>query len=592
MKLTRRRTVFILSACALALCATVAILTGSPRGAAPALAQPSTATPVSTMAPPLTPTPTPLPDLIVDASRVELSGRHEYGRVILRNRARLEIQPYSGSVGTGQIEIIADSIEIDRSSSIIGDEFGYRGQERNPGEGPGGGEGGRRTFDGGAGGAYGGQGGDGVLDGVGRPGATGGRQYGTRCGEDLEMGSSGGAPGSADSAGDPGKGGNGGAAVSLIANTILITGTITVNGEDGLVVRNDAAGGGAGGGIQIYASLLEQTGRLQANGGDGGVTDDGGGGGGGGRIKIRYVTGSVSRAALKADGGKGDGNGYRNDGGRGSICIETIDPTPTPSPSPTVTPSPTPLVTDTPIATATHTPTPTPTATDTPLPTPTPTATPTPSDLYIPISLREHCPDMQVKPLEIAIVIDASTSMLGETRAGRTKLEAAIEAGIGIARIVRRGGPLRIAVIRFAGDAVVVAPLGDDRATIESALRSIEASPGSRLDEGILAGSRAIDERTSESGLRRIIVLTDGLPSPSGPADVRRAADAVRAHGVVIDAIGIGLDVDAELLTDASGDPSRYHAISDAEDLVATFEELIRVPPACGGTPIWPSGGR
>src|SRR5512136_172003 len=62
----------------------------------------------------------PPPDLVLDGGRAELGGRHVYGRVVLRNRARLEIQPYSGTTDTGQLELVADSIEIDRSSTIVG----------------------------------------------------------------------------------------------------------------------------------------------------------------------------------------------------------------------------------------------------------------------------------------------------------------------------------------------------------------------------------------------------------------------------------------------------------------------------------------
>ena len=562
--------------------AAIALAPGSPA----AIAQPPTATPEAS--------PAPLADLIVDAGRVQLSGRHEFRRVILRNRARLEIQPYSGSPGTGHLELRAEHIEIDRTSSIIGDEVGYRGQERNSGEGPGGGEGGRHTVDGGAGGGYGGKGGDGVLDGVPVPGARGGREYGTRCGSDIEPGSAGGAPGTADSAGDPGKGGNGGAAVSLIANTVLISGTISVNGADGVVVRNDAAGGGAGGGILIDGSHVEQTGRLDANGGDGGVTDDGGGGGGGGRIKIFYVTGAVARAALRTDGGKGDGNGYRNDGERGSICIEMIEATATPTPTLTPTETPTPPITDTPTATPTSTPTDTPVPTDTPLPIPTASAipTPTPADLYLPLAIKEKCPDVKVTPLDVVIVIDASTSMRDLTRDGRPKIDAAVDAAKAVARLVRPGGLLRVAVVRFADDAAVIAPLGDTRDAIERALDSMETSAGSRLDEGISRGAEALvagdhTDRTERDA--RMIVLTDGLPSPSGPDDVRRAAAVARSQGILIDAIGIGLDVDAELLADAAGDPSRYHAIDDAEDLVDTLRPLIEPPPVCGGSTTWPA---
>lgn len=565
----------------------------------PAGAQPPTPTPTPAS------TPTPPPDLILDGRRVQLDGRHVFRRVVLTNRAQIEIKPYSGPGDGGRLELVAARIEIDRGSQIVGDAAGYRGQLRGDGEGPGGGEGGASTADGGGGGAYGGDGGDGVLDNVPTVGALGGRVYGTDCGPDLEPGSAGGAPGRADNRGDPGIGGHGGAALVLIADTVLITGTISVGGEDGVVAANDAAGGGAGGGVLVRAGRLQQTGRIAADGGDGGVTDDGGGGGGGGRIKLFYASGTVTRRALSVAGGQGDGNGRNNDGKLGTICVQLFVPTPTatlaPSatatdtPAPSATPTATPADTATPTGEPTATPTdPPPTSTATPTPSPTatlpPTATPTPAPLYLPVLLWQACPAVDARPVALALVVDASESMTGPTRAGRSKIEAALEAARVLVDLASQARGDRLAVVVFNAEARVLAPLTGDRAALRAALARVPTARGSRLDAGVaLAG--AVLAAVDPANPRWMIVLTDGLPSPSTPADARAAAAAARTAGIVVDTIGVGVpgvDVDADLLRGMASAPSRYHEAPDAEDLPAIFAELVWRPPTCRGLPAWP----
>lgn len=545
------------------------------------------------------PSPTPPPDLIVDGGRVTLSGRHVFDRVILRNRGTIEIKAYSGTEDSGRLELVARHIEIDRSARIQGSFGGYRGQPRAAGEGPGGGEGGLRTFDGGAGGGYGGEGGDGVLDNQGQPGALGGRAYGNACGPNLDRGSAGGAPGTADNRGDPGAGGHGGAALVLIAETVLITGTIELNGAEGLVAANDAAGGGSGGGLLVRAQRLEQTGRIEAEGGDGGETDDGGGGGGGGRIKLFYAQGSVSRRTLSVAGGKGDGNGYRNDGRDGSICIELIPPTETPTPSATASPSatatPSHTPTSTPTTASTDTPTPRPSAPPLPSvaptiqPTPTHTASPSPSPrpaaLFLPLLLREACPIVDPRPVAMALVLDASTSMEGPSRSGRPKIAAATEAVL--AALDRTEGENQVTVVVFNRQARVLVPLGADPESARAAIAGLRTEPGSHLEAGVALAAAELG-RTRAGAARWMVVLTDGRPDPSTPADCLAAAESARALGIRIDTIGLGADLEPGLLRAMAGADERYHEAPDAEDLAALFAALAWRPEPCPGTVLWP----
>lgn len=558
-----------------------------PASTVPARAQGSTATPAG---------PTPLPDLILDGRSTTLSGDLSFGEVHLRNRARIEIRAYSGSEDSGRLTLRARRIVLESGTQILGDARGYRGQGLREGEGPGRGEGGARSIDGGGGGAYGGDGGDGVLDNSPQPASKGGRSYGAACGLEIERGSAGGAPGVADGDAETARGGHGGAALSLLADEIVMAGTLAFSGEDGNVSANDAGGGGAGGGVLIQARQLDLAGRIVADGGDGGETDDGGGGGGGGRIKVFYISGSLRRAGLSVDGGQGDGNGANNDGRRGSICIDVSTPTPTapfsPTPSstltpePTATPSPEPTATPSPSPSPSPSPEPSATATSSATPTPSPTATPRPVPLYLPLLLRESCPETKDEPVALVLVLDASSSMAELTDSGRSRLEEAKAAAVEAIGRVRT--PHRLALVAFDGQARLLAGLTFDRAVLQQALAALKPGRGSRIDAGLAmaAAHLAADPAGPQ---RRVVLVSDGRVAPSTPDEVLAQAEALRRSGVLIDAVTWqGTGGDLGLMAAVAGLPERLHVAPRPEDLRQVFAGLDWVPPPCGGRQLWP----
>lgn len=249
----------------------------------------------------------------------------------------------------------------------------------------------------GAGGSYGGLGSNGLLGGNGAATATisgfsfssaytpmagnggmggsVGLAYGTANNTDIDLGSGGGGAGGGGRsyyAGEAGlKGGNGGGMIKLIAtDTLIITGNISVNGQDGLQggkggngdkspdccsdLCNDCgertfsagsgsgggSGAGSGGGIYLESAIYTKIiGTLSANGGEGGntgmvgngvscsysvitcgtqnvTTSNGyqggkGGSGGGGRVKI-FTTDCPSNMispVISVNGGTGAENG-------------------------------------------------------------------------------------------------------------------------------------------------------------------------------------------------------------------------------------------------------------------------------------------
>ena len=270
-----------------------------------------------------------------------------------------------------------------------------------------------------------------------------------------------------------------------------------------------------------------------------------------------------------------------------ATATPTFTPTPTAMPTPSFTPSPTTPPTAAPSFTPTASPTPT--ATRSPRPTPTVTHTPAPPRRrYLPLLLRERCPANLRRPIALALVIDASSSMTELTRAGRTKLQAALEAVLVPIGLLQPGSGDQMAMVVFNSNAVLLTPLTSDPVVLRAALLRVRVARGTRLDAGVRLGAQSL--ASARPGVdRRMVVLTDGLPSPTTPADARSAAAAARAAGIVIDTIGLGSDADPVLLADMAGDPRRFHLAPDGEDLARLFADLVWLPPACKG--LWPQGG-
>lgn len=113
------------------------------------------------------------------------------------------------------------------------------------------------------------------------------------------VGGSGGGGGHGKSlSGGVSSGGAGGGAVKIIAPSIKVAGTITVNGgagSDGYYDAFGAGGGGSGGSVWLRARVIEVTGSITAKGGPGGTYNGWGtysGAGADGRIRLDYSIGS------------------------------------------------------------------------------------------------------------------------------------------------------------------------------------------------------------------------------------------------------------------------------------------------------------
>ncbi len=302
-------------------------------------------------------------NLVVNGKTINLGGIRKYNTVQVINGGRIRVPKYNGKdrTNTGNLQLVANSITVDATSSITADGAGYQPRLCDDGTGPtstAGGRGGCSVKDSGGGGAHIGKGGRGTKDCfVWGPKNTCqfpheweencGYKSGSSCKYSpgscynwnalpsvagvayehsiykIEFGAAGGDKGCLDGYDSScSVGGAGGGRVVLAAvnggktGKLNIQGRVTADGRRGCGKGNDSAGGGAGGSLLLVGDTVTigAKARVSAAGGLGGDTqghkdcppcaqkggtcDDCGGGGGGGIISL--LSGSSAALAHRA----------------------------------------------------------------------------------------------------------------------------------------------------------------------------------------------------------------------------------------------------------------------------------------------------
>lgn len=255
--------------------------------------------------------------------------------------------------------------------------------------------------------------------------------------------------------------------------------------------------------------------------------------------------------------------------------------TPTPTATSTATPTRTPTATPSPTQTRTHTPTATPTATSTPTP------TPKPRPVYLPLALHEPPCAVEAPRIDVVLVIDASSSMLELTRAGRTKIDAARAA----ARLFLEQLDLpadQAAIVAFNASATLSQALTGDRAALLAALDTIATAQLTRIDLGIRTAQAELAGPRRRPGHRpAMVVLTDGRNNPEPVASAVAAAAAAKAAGMRVFTIGLGDDVEAEALAAMASAPGDFFVAPDGEDLAAIYRAIAGAVKPCPD--YWPA---
>lgn len=196
--------------------------------------------------------------------------------------------------------------------------------------------------------------------------------------------------------------------------------------------------------------------------------------------------------------------------------------------------------------------------------------------------------------INIALVVDLSSSMLAEDFQPQNRLEVAKAE---LKRFVAGRTADRIGVVAFAAEALTQVPLTTDYPVVVAAIDNLQAG---QLEDGTAIGTAiatAANRLRDAPGRSRVMVLLTDGENNRGAIDPRTAAQAAAHVGVKIYTIGVGTEglapvpvgrglyglryenlpvkIDEPLLTDvARSTGGRYFRARDAEALDRIYREI------------------
>jgi Ca-activated chloride channel homolog len=191
---------------------------------------------------------------------------------------------------------------------------------------------------------------------------------------------------------------------------------------------------------------------------------------------------------------------------------------------------------------------------------------------YLTVAVTGLAANAAREPVQLAVVMDTSASM-----AVGGKMADARSAAVALAGAMTRDD--RFSLTLVADDAIVAVPMGpvDHPERVGAALADIYPGGGSNLYAGLHRGMnelRAGSPASSDDGVRRLILLSDGRPNV-GIVDEGALLDLaaeLNADGASLSTVGIGLDYDHGLLqrlADRGG--GTYTFVDDPRKLTAAL---------------------
>ena len=132
----------------------------------------------------------------------------------------------------------------------------------------------------------------------------------------------------------------------------------------------------------------------------------------------------------------------------------------------------------------------------------------------------------------------------------------------------------RGAIVGFNASATKAVALTGDREALHAGLSSLQNSPGTLIDTGLTAARELIEADRRDNVRPVVILLTDGLHNRE-PAEVEAAADALKNIGSLIFTIGLGQNVQADLLQRVATEPTGYYNSPSTDELAAIYDSIL-----------------
>lgn len=195
-------------------------------------------------------------------------------------------------------------------------------------------------------------------------------------------------------------------------------------------------------------------------------------------------------------------------------------------------------------------------------------------EVWLQIGLQAKKPSSSERtPLNLALVLDVSGSM-GETG----KIDYLKQSLMVFLQSLRPDD--WVAIVAYSDKATLVRasqPVGDGR-WIRETVQRLEAGGWTNLHGGLMLGFEEVSQHFDIRRNNRVILLTDGRANRgvTDPLQIASAARAYTRRGIYLSTIGLGIDLDDELLsTLAREGRGAYHFIDSYEEMDKVFFEEV-----------------
>lgn len=185
-------------------------------------------------------------------------------------------------------------------------------------------------------------------------------------------------------------------------------------------------------------------------------------------------------------------------------------------------------------------------------------------------------PDQQRTPLNLAVVLDTSSSMAG------SKLQHAQIAALQIFGSVSPEDATSLVSFSTEAEVVAGAKLSKQQGGISERIQRMQAHGMTNLSGGWLEGRLELERFRSDQRANRLILMTDGQANQgiTDPDKLVRLVAQARAQRVTTSTIGFGVDFDERLLralADAGGGNTHYieHPDQAASVFQSELNELL-----------------
>jgi uncharacterized protein YegL len=192
-----------------------------------------------------------------------------------------------------------------------------------------------------------------------------------------------------------------------------------------------------------------------------------------------------------------------------------------------------------------------------------------PSVLQIGLATAEFKGTSDLRPVNLALVIDTSGSMTGDSKL--TMVKASLQSLVSNLR-----SSDVVSVVAFDDEARIVLPagaLGDGRA-YRRAIDGLQPGGSTNLNAGLMLGYQEAQRNFKSNSTNRVILLTDGIANVgvSDPIRIAENSSGFNERGIDLSTIGVGRDLDNNLLrTLAKRGRGLYHFVADPRDIAKVF---------------------